>query len=79
MTWPLYGVMMFFMSIVWMTQIAHFFPKSVLLASIVEDDTEVSSLDSASMMVCACVRLTCVGVFKSQQQLLFSLLSLFAR
>lgn len=66
-------------SLVWMLQTAHFVPKSVLSASFVEGDTEVSPLDSASTAR-ACVR-TCwarVGAFQSQQQSLLSLFPLFA-
>lgn len=43
---------MFFMSVVWVIQIAPLFTKSILKASFVEDDVGVSSLGSAST-VCA--------------------------
>lgn len=62
MTWPLYCVMMFFMSVVWMVQIASLFTKYVPKASFLEDDAEVTSPGSASTAcvrmfdVCVCVR-----------------------
>lgn len=62
-TWPLYGVILFFIFIDSM-MFALLFPKCNLLGSFVEDKFEVSTLDSASMdcvWVCMCVSV-CVCV-----------------
>lgn len=67
MTWPLYGVIMFFIFIVSKILFALLFPKCNLLGSYVEDKVEVSTSDSASMdcvwvCMCVCVRV-CVCLF----------------
>lgn len=49
MTWPLYGVRMFFIFIVSMILFTLLFPKCGLLGSFVEDKVKVSTLDPASL------------------------------
>lgn len=66
MTWPLYGVIMFFIFIVSMIMFALLFPKCNLLGSFVEDKVEVSTLDPPSMYcVCLCVCFMRASIFYS--------------
>lgn len=73
MTWPLYGVKIFFIFIVSMILFALLFPKCNLLGSSVEDNVEVSALDSASMDCVWVCMFVCV-FHKSQHQFNFSCL-----
>lgn len=78
MTWPLYGVIMFFIFIVSMILFALLFPKCNLLGSFVDDRFEVSTLDSASMDCVWVCMFVCVCFIRASINSIFLVCLLFS-